>query len=194
MGPLSLGRVPRGGAAGLYVSRHANSPYNLLADRVSDVFRFAGLGRSRAIPCLDLRPSSDRHPPRRSSGPDLRSRSARPPVLDPLLPANQDRLTDDVWLTRNDFKGLLNAALDCDAFSCTYSDNSPMGTEWATELQNSGASHCRHELGRAQFRRLGGRLWRPRSPTQQHHQFSRRCASNCRRRLPGFEVYAVGRP
>jgi hypothetical protein len=60
--------------------------------------------------------------------------------VDPLLPANQDRITNDVWLTRNDFKGLLNAALDCDAFGCTYSDNSPMGTEWATELQNSGAT------------------------------------------------------
>jgi hypothetical protein len=60
--------------------------------------------------------------------------------VDPLLPANQDRLTDDVWLTRNEIKGLLNATLDCDAFGCTYSDNSPMGTEWATELQNSGAT------------------------------------------------------
>ena len=60
--------------------------------------------------------------------------------VDPLLPANQDRLTNDVWLTRNDFKGLLNAVLDCDVFGCTYSDNSPMGTEWATELQNSGAT------------------------------------------------------
>jgi hypothetical protein len=59
---------------------------------------------------------------------------------DPLLPANQDRLTDDVQLTRNNTKGLLNAALDCDAFGCTYSDNSPRGTEWATELQNPGAS------------------------------------------------------
>jgi len=57
---------------------------------------------------------------------------------DPLLPANQDRLTDDVQLTRNNTKGLLNAALDCDALGCTYSDNSPMGTEWATELQNPG--------------------------------------------------------
>jgi MYXO-CTERM domain-containing protein len=59
---------------------------------------------------------------------------------DPLLPENQDRLTDNIQLTRNDIKGLLNAALDCDASGCTYSDNSPMGTEWATELQNSGAT------------------------------------------------------
>jgi hypothetical protein len=59
---------------------------------------------------------------------------------DPLLPANQDHLTDNVRLTRNDTQGLLNAALDCDAFGCIYSDNSPAGTEWATQLQNPSAT------------------------------------------------------
>ncbi len=58
--------------------------------------------------------------------------------VDPLLPENQDHLTDNVQFTRNDFQGLLNASVDCDALECIYSDNSPQGTEWATELQNPG--------------------------------------------------------
>jgi hypothetical protein len=60
--------------------------------------------------------------------------------VDPLLPANQDRLTSNVQITRGDFQGLLNAAIDCDASSCTYHDSSPGGTEWATPLHNPGAT------------------------------------------------------
>jgi len=45
---------------------------------------------------------------------------------DPTLPANQDRLTLNVWLTRGYTKGLYNAAVET-----SYSSLSPVGTEWA---------------------------------------------------------------
>jgi hypothetical protein len=50
------------------------------------------------------------------------------------LPANQDRITDNVWITRNrSGMGLLNAATECMPGSgCTYTHNvSPQGTRWA---------------------------------------------------------------
>ncbi len=48
------------------------------------------------------------------------------------LPQNQDRITDDVWITRNPFgMGLLNAATEC-VPGCEYTHNSsPQGTRWA---------------------------------------------------------------
>lgn len=45
---------------------------------------------------------------------------------DPTLPANQDRLTLNVWLTRGPTRGLYNAAVET-----SYSSLSPVGTEWA---------------------------------------------------------------
>jgi hypothetical protein len=50
------------------------------------------------------------------------------------LPQNQDRITDDVWISRNAIgMGLLNAATECEPGSgCTYAHNSsPQGTRWA---------------------------------------------------------------
>src|SRR5689334_8925731 len=46
--------------------------------------------------------------------------------LDPADPTSQDRLTNDVWITRGQFGGgLLNAASECDVtFGCTYTHNS----------------------------------------------------------------------
>jgi len=46
---------------------------------------------------------------------------------DPTLPANQDRLTSDVWLTRSSSSGLYNAALET-GFANFFS---PAGTEWS---------------------------------------------------------------
>src|SRR6266581_1511835 len=46
---------------------------------------------------------------------------------DPALPANQDRLTSDVWLTRNSSSGLYNAALET-GFVNFFS---PTNTEWS---------------------------------------------------------------
>jgi hypothetical protein len=65
---------------------------------------------------------------------------SKPAGGDPLVPSNQDRLTDDVAFTRGSFQGLLNADADCDASGCTYQDDSPSGTQWATSLQNPGAT------------------------------------------------------
>ena len=48
------------------------------------------------------------------------------PATDPTQPANQDRITTNVWLTRASSKGLFNA------FSETSTTaSSPAGTEWA---------------------------------------------------------------
>ena len=55
------------------------------------------------------------------------------PGTDATQPANQDRLTADVWLTRNDTMGLFNAAMES---SYTHFV-SPSNTEWAFgELTN----------------------------------------------------------
>ncbi len=45
---------------------------------------------------------------------------------DPTLPASQDRLTLNVWLTRGPTRGLYNAAVET-----SYGSLSPVGTEWA---------------------------------------------------------------
>lgn len=45
---------------------------------------------------------------------------------DPTLAENQDRITDDVWITRANTRGFYNAASE------SFQDNvSPAGTEWA---------------------------------------------------------------
>ena len=49
------------------------------------------------------------------------------PGTDATQPANQDRLTPNIWLTRNNIQGLFNAHLES-----FYSHNfSPQDTEWA---------------------------------------------------------------
>jgi hypothetical protein len=49
---------------------------------------------------------------------------------DPTLPDNQDRITDNVWITRGFNRGLFNARVETG-----YVDNfSPEDTEWATAL------------------------------------------------------------
>jgi hypothetical protein len=56
---------------------------------------------------------------------------------DPQVAQNQDRITNNVWITRGQIsQGLLNAATECDLTSgCTYTHHfSPQGTEWATAL------------------------------------------------------------
>jgi hypothetical protein len=49
----------------------------------------------------------------------------------PSLPENQDRITDQVWITRSVNEGIYNAKTDS-AFGLT----SPADTEWATYLNN----------------------------------------------------------
>jgi hypothetical protein len=53
---------------------------------------------------------------------------AKPPnFADPTLPANQDRLTDNVWLTRGDTRQLFNIRIESGADT----RESPLDTEWA---------------------------------------------------------------
>lgn len=50
---------------------------------------------------------------------------------DPTLPANQDRITDNVWLTRANIQGIYNIAQEAFYQGARRSGPSPMGTEWA---------------------------------------------------------------
>jgi len=53
---------------------------------------------------------------------------AKPPdFADPTLPANQDRLTNNVWLTRGDTRQLFNIRIEAGA----EPRESPLDTEWA---------------------------------------------------------------
>jgi hypothetical protein len=45
------------------------------------------------------------------------------------LPENQDRITDNVWITRADFQGIFNIKVEEQYDSATHS--SPADTEWA---------------------------------------------------------------
>ena len=51
------------------------------------------------------------------------------------LPANQDHITGDVALTRDNTHGIYNIAMES-----AYGPNSPAGTEWATGLAANHAS------------------------------------------------------
>ena len=50
----------------------------------------------------------------------------KPDFADPTLAVNQDRITENVWLTRGDFFPLFNIAVEPG-----YTGGSPTGTEWA---------------------------------------------------------------
>jgi hypothetical protein len=50
----------------------------------------------------------------------------RPPDAEPELPANQDRITPRVWMSRNRTLGLYNGTTESE-----WSDKSPADTEWA---------------------------------------------------------------
>ena len=52
---------------------------------------------------------------------------SKAPFADWTLPENQDRITDNVWLTRADLMGIFNIAVDS-----SYMGPSPTDTEWAT--------------------------------------------------------------
>jgi hypothetical protein len=52
---------------------------------------------------------------------------------DPTLPANQDRLTENVALTRGSSQGIYNILAEA-----SFTSVSPDGTLWATDLNNPG--------------------------------------------------------
>jgi autotransporter-associated beta strand protein len=58
---------------------------------------------------------------------------AKPNSADWTIPENQDRITDNVWLTRANTQGLFNIAAES-----FYSSGSPTGTRWATQLTSPG--------------------------------------------------------
>ena len=53
---------------------------------------------------------------------------------DPTVAENQDRITDQVWLTRSTNQGLYNARTETG-----YVGTSPADTEWATDLLSANA-------------------------------------------------------
>src|SRR5438034_5654784 len=55
---------------------------------------------------------------------------------DPTQEANQDRLTDNVWITRGEIQGIYNAATES-SFAHFFS---PQGTEWADGTLGNYAS------------------------------------------------------
>jgi hypothetical protein len=61
---------------------------------------------------------------------------------DPVLPENQDRITGNVWLTRDVLRGIVNAATECNVIDgCSYTPHfSPEDTTWATSLIAANAS------------------------------------------------------
>lgn len=52
-------------------------------------------------------------------------------AADWTLEANQDRITNEVWITRANNKGLFNIALEASSNSNDLSGTSPINTEWA---------------------------------------------------------------
>jgi hypothetical protein len=59
---------------------------------------------------------------------------SKPLFADPNSPENQDRITDNVWITRGTNQGLFNARLESG-----YAAVSPADTEWATALLTANA-------------------------------------------------------
>jgi hypothetical protein len=55
---------------------------------------------------------------------------SKPLFADPTAPENQDRITDNVWITRGTNQGLFNASVEAGFTEGT----SPQNTEWATAL------------------------------------------------------------
>jgi hypothetical protein len=57
----------------------------------------------------------------------------KPASTDPNDPENQDRITDNVWVTRASTGGIYNISQET-----FYDFSSPADTEWATDLNNPG--------------------------------------------------------
>jgi hypothetical protein len=59
---------------------------------------------------------------------------SKPLFADPSAPENQDRITENVWITRGTNQGLFNARVETG-----YVAVSPADTEWATALMTANA-------------------------------------------------------
>jgi hypothetical protein len=73
---------------------------------------------------------------------------------DPTLPENQDRITDDVWLTRDLLAGLYNIKFETEFVPRDPSVISPLHTLWATASTSSG-----EEINAANWEALGFVTW-----------------------------------
>jgi len=58
--------------------------------------------------------------------------------VDVTDPANQDRITNNVWITRGDSNGIFNAKLET-AWNDADPPTSPLDTEWAVDTGHVGA-------------------------------------------------------
>ena len=56
---------------------------------------------------------------------------SKPAFADWTQPANQDRLTDNVWITRQDSFGLFNIAVESQVDDIGTAGTTPSGTRWA---------------------------------------------------------------
>jgi hypothetical protein len=77
-------------------------------------------------------------------------------TANPSLTANQDRLTDNVWITRG---GSLSGGIYNAKVEASYNkvlDNSPLGTEWATSLVGDNADR---EITASNFAALDFTTW-----------------------------------
>ena len=66
---------------------------------------------------------------------------------DPMLEANQDRINDDVWITRNNEEGGQIFNIRTEALS--DKNNSPAGTEWAVGTLSEGVENLTFDKFRA---------------------------------------------
>ena len=73
---------------------------------------------------------------------------------DPLLPQNQDRLTDNVWLTRGSSEGMFNIAPGNEPNYQRYT--SPADTRWATSVIPANAGKT---ISAANFSQLSFTTW-----------------------------------
>jgi len=78
----------------------------------------------------------------------------KPNWADWTLPENQDRITDNVWITRQDWEGLFNIAVE-DYYNF---DTSPADTEWAFSGLNGNMTWDPGE-GAAQYESLVFDYW-----------------------------------
>jgi hypothetical protein len=79
---------------------------------------------------------------------------AKPGSADPSLPGNQDRLTNNVWLTRGDIEGMFNIAPGHETAYVRFT--SPADTKWATDVM---AANVGKNITAANYQNLAWADW-----------------------------------
>lgn len=70
-------------------------------------------------------------------------------------PANQDRITDNVWLTRDMTQGIFNIKQEASYDKDTNTFHAPADTRWATNLNNTGKT-----IAASNYQDLSFTYWR----------------------------------